>query len=312
MPNRQIIPNLIVAGVTKAGTTSLFRYLSGHPQVCSSSIKETCHFLPLRYNERPLPFSDYSRYFSHCAHERLIIESTPGYFNGGAAVAREINTHLPNVKIVVLFRDPVTRFFSHFHYMKSLQKLDRGVTITEYLSDCEKLTKEALAVRANDPWFGLEGGKYADYLDPWIETFGQRIRITFFENLMEDPNRYLQDLSVFADIDSNYFKHMEFRQENKTRDHKNAWMHAFALRAYGTFAPILNRHPGLKLGISSVYAKLNERPTQVDIAESQHISDRLTKYYAPSNAALRAQLITLPTQMVSDSFPKWLTETSLV
>ena len=43
------LPNLVIAGVPKAGTTSLFNYLAQHPDICPSDVKETRYFEPLRY-----------------------------------------------------------------------------------------------------------------------------------------------------------------------------------------------------------------------------------------------------------------------
>lgn len=304
------LPNLIIAGVTKAGTTSLFRYLSRHPQVCSSRVKETCHFLPLRYNEEPRPFSDYLRHFAHCNSGNLIAESTPGYFNGADAVASEINRCLPDVKIILLLRDPVDRFFSHFHYMKFLQKIDHELSAESYLSVCAELTYEDLRSRCNDPWFGLEGGKYSSYLQPWIDNFGPRLFITFFENLKDDPRAYLERLSRFVSIESQYFDCLDFTQENKTRDFRNAWVHAIALKFYGASATFLNRYPTLKKRISSLYGKWNERSVKPDLEEHQHVRSRLEEYYALSNATLRRRLDHLPVEMVEHPLPAWLVDGS--
>ena len=48
------LPNLIIACVTKAGTTSLFTYMVSHPHICCSSIKEVSYFLPLRWGSQLL------------------------------------------------------------------------------------------------------------------------------------------------------------------------------------------------------------------------------------------------------------------
>ncbi len=70
------LANLIIAGVNKAGTTSLFYYLSAHPEICGSKDKETCYFLPLLYDQQVAPISEYEKQFSHCESERYRI----GYY----------------------------------------------------------------------------------------------------------------------------------------------------------------------------------------------------------------------------------------
>ena len=88
------LPNLIIAGVNKAGSTSLFHYLSQHPEVCGSKDKETCYFLPLLYNESISPITNYEAQFSHCGKSAYRLEATPAYIYGGEKIAAEIKKRL--------------------------------------------------------------------------------------------------------------------------------------------------------------------------------------------------------------------------
>ena len=76
----------VIAGVNKAGTTSLFASLSTHPAVAPASIKETRYFLPARYGEPLEPLSVYDEYFAGAAPGAVRLEATPSYLYGGAAV----------------------------------------------------------------------------------------------------------------------------------------------------------------------------------------------------------------------------------
>src|SRR6478672_9942638 len=82
------LANLLLAGVGKAGTTSLYWYLSQHPGVCRSTTKETRYFLPLSTVDADMSgqlpaVSEYAAYFARCRKERYRIEATPHYFHGG-------------------------------------------------------------------------------------------------------------------------------------------------------------------------------------------------------------------------------------
>src|SRR3712207_9448996 len=68
--DRARLPNLIIAGVGKGGTTSLFRYLGQHPQVCASRVKELRYFQSLRYGEPMAPLDQYTRHFAHWNGQR--------------------------------------------------------------------------------------------------------------------------------------------------------------------------------------------------------------------------------------------------
>ena len=110
--NAEKLPNLIIAGVNKAGTTSLFSYLTQHPEIGGSSIKEACYFLPVRYGNKVAPISEYQALFKDSLLCPVIMEATPGYFYGGYSLANEINKTLPDTKVIILLRDPVTRLLS--------------------------------------------------------------------------------------------------------------------------------------------------------------------------------------------------------
>lgn len=301
-----MLPNLIVAGVTKGGTTALFRYLAAHPDVCASAVKETCHFLPLRYGNPVPPLAGYERHFRHCTGQSLVIESTPGYYYGGPELAQEIARTLPDVRIVLVFRDPVRRFFSFFHFLKSMQQLPQDMPVETYLRDCLARPREVFRDNDEDPWFGVEGGFYADYLAPWVALFGDRLHVTFFEDLATDTRRFMQDLSAFAGIDPAPFETMDFPQENKSRGHRNALLHAVALRAYRATAPVLNRNPALKRMIAKAYNAANEAPMDRDAEAEARVAERLGAHYATANATLRQQLEALPEGIVTRPFPAWL------
>ena len=84
-----MLPNVVVAGAPKCGTSSLFAWLCDHPDVCGSQVKETRYLLDA---SSPLARSGsyerggiqgYAAYFEHCAERatppRVIVEATPDY-----------------------------------------------------------------------------------------------------------------------------------------------------------------------------------------------------------------------------------------
>ena len=75
----------IIAGVNKAGTTSLFVSLSEHPDVVPSAIKESRYFLPARYGQPLAPTAEWDDLFA-AADRPVRLEATPSYFYGGARV----------------------------------------------------------------------------------------------------------------------------------------------------------------------------------------------------------------------------------
>ena len=173
------LPNLVIAGVNKAGTTSLFDYLASHPEICASAIKETGFFLPCRYsNEKLAPLNEYKSLF-RCQGERIIMEATPGYFYGGTGLASKIYTTLPGVRIVIILREPLSRLISFFHFMKNMLLVDKDMSLNEYILRCTKLSEAELKERNKNKFFGVEGGCYSKYLPDWQKQFGANLKIFF-------------------------------------------------------------------------------------------------------------------------------------
>lgn len=73
------VANLRLAGVPKAGTTSLFEYLGQHPEICASTYKGPGYISPLRRGEALPSLDSYRKNFAHCAGQRHAMEATPSY-----------------------------------------------------------------------------------------------------------------------------------------------------------------------------------------------------------------------------------------
>ena len=119
MIEKNNLPNLIIAGVNKAGTTSLFQYLSWHPDIFSSKVKETCFYLPARYEEEMQDLDIYKDFFKgYDGKEKYLMESTPGYFYGEKRIIDRMSEDLPDdIKIILLIREPVSRALSFYKFM---------------------------------------------------------------------------------------------------------------------------------------------------------------------------------------------------
>ena len=119
MPKNNL-PNFIIAGVNKAGTTSVFQYLNGHPQVCVSRDKETGYFLPYRYGQKGEPIEKYTEQFLDHKNEKIIVEATPGYFFGGFPLAIAMHdTVQQDCKVLIILREPVSRLVSFYRAKKN-------------------------------------------------------------------------------------------------------------------------------------------------------------------------------------------------
>lgn len=293
--------NLVIAGVNKAGTTSLFTSLAASPQVLPASVKETCHFLGLRYGEPLPPIEAYERYFRRWAGEPVVMEATPGYFYGADALAAALDRALPGVRVLLVLREPVDRLVSFFAYQQSRLALPRNLALAEYVARCRVLSAADLAQRGNNPWFGVEGGRYGLYLGPWLRRFGDRCRVLFFDDLQAAPEELLADLASWLSIDAAPFRSATLTIENQTFLYRSGMAQRLALAVNDRMEPLLRRHPALKRRLRGAYHRLNA-PNGCRVALDPELTAELRGLYAASNR----QVAELLSAAGHTSLPEWL------
>ena len=109
----QLIPSFFVVGAQKAGTTALHHYLARHPDIFLPKIKET-HFFNDGHGEWHRGFNYYlQKYFSSRNEKKLAGEIDPEYLFFPETAGR-IAAHIPNAKLIFIFREPVSRAYSHY------------------------------------------------------------------------------------------------------------------------------------------------------------------------------------------------------
>jgi hypothetical protein len=297
------LPNLVVAGVAKAGTTSLFRYLAQHPDVCASAVKEARYFTGLRYGEPLAPLSEYGQLFAHCDGARYRMEATPGYFPGGAVVARALDETLPGSRVVVSFRDPVQRCWSWYRFVRSTARIPKDLPFPDYVDRCLELHHAGVDhLREHQPFWGLGGGCYDQWIDEWLAVFGDRLRIEFFEHLVARPREVTEELCRWLGLDVAPCAGFTHAVENRTVQYRHRGVQRLALSVNRGSERFFARHPALKRGLRGTYYRLNaDRGSERLDAGSQQ---RLAGFYAPHTERLAASLRAAG----REQFPAWLTE----
>lgn len=298
------VPNVIIAGVNKAGTTSLFMYLAQHPEICQSAIKEVSHFAPVRYGLPAPPVEEYHKHFKAWAGQPYRLEATGGYFYGGKTLAEAIRGQLGDVKLIFVFREPIARCISFYRFKKSQLLLDEALSFDQYLSDCLALSVEEMAIRDNNRYWGIAGGMYARYFDDWVDVFGsENIHVVFFDALKADAKGVLGDICHWLDIEHDaYLENVSITIENKSMAYKNAFLQKVARGVNDRFETFWRANPTLKQSLRERYYQLNGKKPEESI--SPEALERLTQLFAPYNARLAERL----TALGYDELPDWLTE----
>jgi Sulfotransferase family len=197
------LPNFMMIGVAKAGTTSFFRYLDQHPQIFMCPMKSTNYFAYedarkwkwTNQGDRPglrnfpvKTFEAYERAFAGASNQIAIGEVCPKYFRCAHIAARRIHERIPNAKLVVSLRNPAERAFSGFMMRKRRGEVVKGVY--------EELTLESGHVK---------NGFYHERLKRYFDIFPRdQIKIYIFEEFKKDPAKILVDLYGFLGVDTNF------------------------------------------------------------------------------------------------------------
>jgi hypothetical protein len=291
-PTMGRLPNLVVIGVSKAGTTSLFEYLGRHRDVGLSDLKELRYFTPLRYGEPLEPLSTYTQHFRHCMDERYAVEATPGYFYGGRPLAHAMRETCRSPKVVLSLREPADRCWSWFRFVKSRMRIPRDLTFDDYLDRCEQLhTDAADGAVENQPYWGLGGSCYAEWLDDWVDELGDDLHVVFFDDLVSDPGAVMDELFDWLGLDPRQARTAGLEATNRTEQYRSRTAQRVAVSLNRRGERFFRRHPRLKHGLRSGYYALNKAEPWETMSTANR--ERLDRFYRPYNVRLADQLARL-------------------
>lgn len=295
-----MLPNLLIVGVPKAGTTSIFSYLNLHKDVFGSTPKEPGYFHPLRWGEKLANISKYENAFSGYSNQKYAMEATPGYFYGGKKVSDKMKELLPNSKVIIVLRDPVQRLFSFYKYKLSLGHIDKGFSFEKYLEICKSMPTREKIKKENYDFWGMEGGLYADLLESWESTYGDNLKVCFFDDLVKDRVRFTSDICNWLGIDFEGIDSSKMIIENKSMLYRSKLLQNFAISFDKNLSALWNFMPYVKQPFSFVYNLLNSKPHNAVLSISSR--KELEKFYEKDIADTR---LFLKQKQISD-FPEWM------
>ena len=196
--------DFIVIGAQKAGTTSLWRYLRSHPAVFCPAVKEAPFFVGPEVG--PVEFDAYMRrVFAEVPPQRLLGKATPDYMLGRRdvtveEVARRIGATLPEVRLIVLLRDPVERAVSS-HTMEVRRGHERR-TLDAALE--QELAPASLDAARRFPTFVnsyVVGGEYGRVLDAFMAHVSpQRMLVEQSRDFADRPAEVLDRVLSFLGL----------------------------------------------------------------------------------------------------------------
>lgn len=284
------LANLVVIGVSRAGTTSLFDYLGRHPEIGQSDLKELRYFTPIRYGQSLEPVESYAQHFRDCTG-LYAMEATPGYFYGGRDLARMMLATCGSVRAIVSLREPGDRCWSWFQFVKSRLRIPKDLGFEDYLDICESLRGGGLdGTQENQAYWGLGGGCYSEWLDDWVEELGDDLRVVLFQDLADEPACVVSDLYAWLGLDPSPAE-ADMEAANKSQQYRNGAAQKVAVTVNRHGERFFRRHPLLKRGLRAGYYAVNKAPKDPTMTPAAR--ERLDEFFGPYNKRLRDQLAPL-------------------
>jgi len=279
------MPNFLIVGAARAGTTSLNYYLKQHPGIYMHPAKELNFFafegqaLDFKYWGRPpsqyfntsiVDIAAYTHSFADVEGQSAIGEASTVYLYWPSAPER-IKFYLPACKIIMILRHPADRGFSHY---VDLRRKNRE----PYENYSEALQAEDERRNQNWLWdyYYREVGCYYKQVQRYSETFNPaQLRVFLYEDLCNNPIGLVQQIFRFLEVNDHFIPDVSIRH-NQSGIPKNRFF----------YSPVWK--PGLLRGLvknllpenlrKRMIARANETMLE-KITLSPNLRNHLTEYY---------------------------------
>jgi hypothetical protein len=204
-------PDFFIVGAPKSGTTSLYDYLSGHPDIYMSPVKEPFYFCPDVLGGAPRRFShpadeaSYLALFDGAGRARRAGEASTRYLVSRVA-AELIRDFNPAARAIAMLRNPIDMIYA-LHGERVSLGLEPIENFSDALdADVDRRAGRRLPAGAN-PLGAVyrDTGMYSQQIERWFDALGRdRVLIVVFDDFAVNPARELERVLSFLGVDSSY------------------------------------------------------------------------------------------------------------
>jgi hypothetical protein len=224
------LPNFLIVGAAKSGTTSLCAYLEQHPQIFISPDKEPNFFafegltLPsfsgpantnklykTLYQYSVTDINSYQALFKNGFQHKAIGEGSVRYLYF-PQTAERIKKYIPDVRLIVILRNPIDRLYSHYLMMREMYQL-------EPLGLMQALEQENERINNNWgwDWHYVKVGMYYQQLKRYLDLFDREsIKVFLYEDFCQNPVQVVQEVCRHIGVDDNFVPDISQRSKVAT------------------------------------------------------------------------------------------------
>ena len=195
------LPNFVVLGAMKAGTTALYAALSQHPEIYVAN-KEPEFFSYDGLNREShgtevYNLADYTALFRDVAAEKALGDVSTTYLPSPRA-SESIKHHIPDAKLIAILRNPADRAYSHFAMLVKMGQLppDQDAFLEFFRNHTSK----------RDPWRTISyRGKYAEHLKRYYEQFDEsQIKVVLYEDYVKNYAATINGILSYLQVSTNF------------------------------------------------------------------------------------------------------------
>jgi len=203
------MPNFLIIGAMKSGTTALYYYLEQHPEIYMSPVKEPNFFSSQEQENAADTVTDigaYQHLFRGASGEKAIGEASHSYLYEPRAAA-EIRRYIPEARLIAILRNPINRAYSHFLHM-----VRSGAEPVDDFA--QALREEKVGIRRERTFQDYIGrGLYYEQLERYFGIFPrEQVRVYLYEDLSDAPVRTVQDAFRFLEVDDSFVPDVSLRR----------------------------------------------------------------------------------------------------
>jgi hypothetical protein len=195
------LPNVIIIGAQKAGTTSMFDWIAQHPEVFGEpSMKDFPFFADDNYFNKGLGW--FSAKFRQDRKVKVLLHGSVRYIYDSKYVAKRLYNYNKNLKMILMLRNPVDRAYSAFWYAKKAN-LEPLSSFGKAIEREQKLMSENIRVEPIQSYIGrsLYCKQILDYYNYFKKD---QIKIIIFEQCMRNKEKCMNDVFNFLNIDKSF------------------------------------------------------------------------------------------------------------
>jgi len=195
---RRKIPDFLIIGAQKGGTSSLYTYLKSHPEI-KSPLKKEIHFFDIYYSKG---LRWYKAHFPFKSNRHISGEASPDYVSHPEAPSR-IKALNPDMKLILLVRDPIVRAYSAYQMNRRM-----GIDPRRTFDDAIHFELEQRKYKGDTydydrhNFFYLERGLYGKQLESWCKVFDRnQFLVMNSKNFFTETKETLKLVYRFLDIE---------------------------------------------------------------------------------------------------------------